>query len=875
MQKIALAKRILLLAVVVCFVSYLGLLKSEAAPDLFKEKVQPIFEQNCVGCHGAKVQRSGLDLRTEESVLKGGARGPGIVPGNPEKSLLFRLITHKEEPAMPLGGKLSDAEIAIVAEWIRQLQPKALAAASDGVPVRQPGYSITDKDRQFWSFIKPVRPAVPKVQNRAWVKNEIDAFVLAKLEAKGLKPSPPATPRELLRRVYFDLIGLPPSPEEMAAFLRNPSEAAYRRVVERLLASPQYGERWGRHWLDLARYADSGGYEFDVDRPHAWRYRDWVIKAFNADMPYDQFIREQVAGDQLKPPTGADAAEALIPTGFLRNGPTVDNADNEQTRSDELDDMVTTTSSVFLGLTVGCARCHDHKYDPIPQKDYYRLQAVFFPFQKAEKLLVSDEEKKAHDAANKAINEKLKPYHAKIAAIEKRVREKLLAEKVEFQVRLAESAGAVNDHNREQYRKETAERLAKDVKLQPEEIDEQLTAEERAARKSVQDEIDAINETRPALLPAVMGVTDVGKPEQAYLLKRGDITMKGDPVEPGLPQVLCGEANLQAANRRLQTANWIASAENPLTSRVVVNRIWQYHFGKGIVRTPSDFGATGDRPSHPELLDWLAVTFMEGRYGTGSGSERVKSNNHDSHGNPFATAPGTDSAWRWKAMHRLILLSNAYRQSSKFNEKVAAVDPENRLFWRANPRRLEGEIIRDSILAVSGKLNPKMYGPGIYPRIDPDIINTGSRPRWPLDAKDNEETWRRSVYIYVKRSVLLPMIEVFDCPATTVSSPVRSTSTVSPQALALMNNEFVLEQAGYFAERVSAQAGEDTRKQIAAAFNLALNRTPTDKETAWALEFLKEQAEGYTARKDAKPEASALRDLCHAVFNLNEFLYVD
>jgi mono/diheme cytochrome c family protein len=871
MQKRNSVKRLLLVVLALGSALNLGLSKSGAAPDLFKEKIAPIFEQNCVMCHGAKVQRSGLDLRTEEAVLKGGARGAAIVPGSPEKSLLYKLIKHTEEPAMPLGGKLSDAEIVTVAEWItqiRQLPPQAMAAASDGAPVRQPGYSITDKDRQFWSFIKPSRPAIPKVKNRAWVKNQIDAFVLAKLEEKGLKPSPAAPPRELLRRVYFDMIGLPPSPDEMTAFLKDPSEKAYAQVVEKLLASQHYGERWGRHWLDLARYADSGGYEFDVDRPHAWRYRDWVIKAFNADMPYDQFIREQLAGDQIKP----GDAEALIPTAFCRNGPTVDNADNEQTRSDELDDMVTTTSSVFLGLTVGCARCHDHKYDPVPQKDYYRMQAAFFPFKKTEKLLATDEEKSAHTAANKAIDEKVRPFKAKVAAIEKRVREKLMAEKIEFQVKLSESAGVVNDQNREQYRKETAERLAKAVNLQPEEIDELLTPEERDARKAVQAEMEAINKTRPPLLPAVMGVTDIEKPEQAYLLKRGDITMKGDPVEPGLPSVLCGDANLQPVNRRKQMADWIANKENPLTARVVANRIWQYHFGKGIVRTPSDFGATGDRPSHPELLDWLAVSFIEGRYSTGSGSDLVGSSGRNSRNNPRDTH---SAAWSWKAMHRLILLSNAYRQSSKFDAQAAAVDPENRLFWRANPHRLEGEILRDSILAISGKLNPKMFGPGIYPRIDPDIINTGSRPRWPLDAKDNLDTWRRSVYIYVKRSVLLPLIEVFDCPVTTVSAPVRSVSTVSPQALALMNNEFVLEQAGYFAERVAAEAGNDTRKQIASAFKLALNRQPAEKETAWALEFLKKQTEGYAARKDETPAASALRDFCHAVFNLSEFLYVD
>ena len=871
MRKADLAKKLVLISAAIGCAFFLASSKSGAAPDFFKDKVLPVFEQNCVGCHGEKIQRSGLDLRTEEAALKGGTRGAAIVPGQPEKSLLYKLVTHKEEPAMPMGGKLSDAEIAVIAEWIKALQPKTVAAAPESAPVRQPGYRITDKDRSFWSFVKPVRPTVPKVKMRSWVKNEIDAFVLAKLEAKGLRPSPAAEPRELLRRVYFDLIGLPPSPEEMAEFLKNPSEAAYQKVVEKLLASQHYGERWGRHWLDLARYADSGGYEFDYDRPHAWRYRDWVIRAFNADMPYDQFIREQLAGDQLKP-AAETKPEDLIATGFLRNGPTVDNAVNEQTRSDELDDMVATTSSVLLGLTVGCARCHDHKYDPIPQKDYYRLQAVFFPFQKTEKLLVGEEEKKTHAAANKAVDEKLRPYRAKISAIEKRVREKLMAEKIEFHVKLAEDAGAINAETREAYRKETAERFAKAVNLQPEEIDEQLTAEEKAARKVVQDEVDAINKTRPKLLPAVMGVTDEEKPKQAFLLKRGDIALKGDPVNPGLPQVVCGETDLNPIGRRKQLADWIVSKDNPLTARVVVNRIWQYHFGKGIVRTPSDFGATGDRPTHPELLDWLAVTFMEGR------GEVVKVRKGDgvfaSKANPQSAIRNPQS-WSWKAMHRLIVTSNAYRQSSKLNEKASAVDLDNHLLWRFNPRRLEAELIRDSMLAISGKLNKEMFGPGIYPRIDPDIINTGSRPRWPLDAKDDHSTWRRSVYIFVKRSVLLPMIEVFDCPATTVPGPVRAVSTVSPQALALMNNEFVLQQAGLFAERVAAEAGDDTRKQIASAFKLALNRQPTEKELTWSLEFLQKQTAGYAERKNEKPATAALRDFCHSIFNLNEFLYLD
>jgi hypothetical protein len=829
------------LAILVLGVTWiLAAQQSERPPALF-ERVAPILEQRCVMCHGGSVQRSGLDLRSEQTILRGGARGPAVVPGNLDRSLLYRLVTHKEEPAMPMGmARLPDSDTAEIARWIESL-PKDLAAASAAtVPVRQPGSPITDIDRQFWSFLKPVRPAVPAVKNRSSVRNEIDAFVLRRLEANGMAFAPPAKPQVLLRRVYLDLIGLPPSPEELDQFLADPSDAAYEKIIDRLLTSPRYGERWGRHWLDLARYADSGGYEFDYDRPHAWRYRDYVIRSFNEDKPYDRFIREQLAGDQLNP---ADPA-ALIATGFCRNGPTVDNATNEQTRADELDDMVTTTSSLFLGLTVGCARCHDHKYDPIPQKDYYRMQAIFFPFEKTDRLLVSDSETAAFKARNKELDEQIKPFREKIAVIEEPIRQRLLAEKVEFHVRLSESSGALNETDREQFRQATAERFAKDVKLQDEEIEALLSAEEKKRRKELQEEIKKINQTRLPPLPAAMGITDKANPEQAFLLARGDINQKEEAVGPGFPVVLAGEADISLADRRKQLADWIASTANPLTARVAVNRIWQYHFGQGIVRTPSDFGTTGDRPSHPELLDWLAVEFAA-------------------------------RGWSWKAMHRLILTSNTYRQSSRFDPKASSRDQENRLFWRMNPRRVEAEVLRDSILAVSGKLNLEMGGPGIYPRIDSSVIATGSRPRWPLDVIEGPKEWRRSVYIFVKRSVLLPLIEVFDCPATTVSSPSRSVSTVAPQALALLNNQSNLEQAGHFARRIEAEAGADRRAQITRAFKYALSRPPGPMEVDWALKFLKDQGDRYGQRGHEHPEASALSDFCHALLNLNEFLYVD
>ena len=825
---------------IIAFIAVITFAARQTSDDIFAKKIQPIFEANCVMCHGAKMQRSGLDLRTEMATLKGGTRGASIVPGKANESLLIKLITHQEEPAMPMGGKLSDAEIAIISEWINGMKPGAAMAVAEGAPIRKPGYSITAKDRAWWSFVKPVRPTTPTVKNQKWGRNEIDAFVLNKLEANGLNPSPAADPRTLLRRVYFDLIGLPPTPEEMDAFLKNPSKLAYEKVIDKLLASEHYGERWGRHWLDLARYADSGGYEFDYDRPHAWRYRDYVIKSFNEDKPFNKFIVEQLAADLMNP----NSVEALIPTGFCRSGPTVDNVANEESRSDEMDDMVSATSTVFMGLTVGCARCHDHKYDPIPTKDYYRMVAVFNSSANAEKPLATEAEIAAHKAANKVIDEEVKPFKAKLSEFEKPIREQLINEKIDFHVGLAEKTSGFGELTKEQFRADTDKRLRKEVNIQAEDIEEKLSPERHALRKAMLKDIDAVNKKRPAPYASAMGLNDKKDPDKTFLYLRGNWRTKGEEVQPGVPTILNDGKDLQPVNRRQQLAEIIASPENPLTARVAVNRIWKYHFGSGLVRTMSDFGATGDRPTHPELLDWLATEFV-------------------------------NRGWSWKQMHKLILTSNTYKQSSQGNDAAIAKDSENRLLWRMNPHRLEAEIIRDSILSVSNKLNPKMYGPGIYPHIDADIINTGSRPRWPLDAKDDNETNRRSIYIFVKRSVPLPLIEVFDCPVTVVSAPNRSTSTVSPQALALMNNEFVLEQSRFLAERVTAEAGADTAKQINRTFQITLNRKPSPKELEWATNFIKTQTEGYEKRKAENAPSSALRDFCHAVINLNEFLYVD
>jgi mono/diheme cytochrome c family protein len=831
---------------------------------LFKETILPILDRNCLVCHGGTVQRGGLDLRSKESVLRGGASGPVIRPGSAQQSLLYQLITHQKEPAMPMGGKLGESEIAAIAAWIDRLAPdEALpGAGKHSAPIREPGSPVTERDRQFWSFVKPVRPAVPESKSKNWGRNEIDAFILQKLEEKGLKPAPPAEPAALLRRACFDLTGLPPSPGELDAFLNDRSPGAFERAVERLLASPQYGERWGRHWLDLARYADSGGFEFDVDRPHAWRYRDYVIRSFNDDKPYDRFVQEQLAGDELQPGN----PEALVPTGFCRNGPTVDNASNEQTRMDELDDMVSTTGSVFMALTVGCARCHDHKYDPIPQKDYYRLQAIFLPSQKTERLLGNDSEQAAVKLRNQEIDRQIAPFKEKIAEIERPVRKRLLAEKVERFTRLSEQAGALAGKDSGEYRRELAAQFERDVKLQPEEIDAGLPPAGRHERQALMKEVEKLNRLRPSPPAAVMAITNIeGTPPQGFLLKRGDHRQKGEAVSPGFLSSLSSLPSLPApvteasTGRRLRLSQWLTHPEHPLTARVAANRVWQYHFGRGLVGTASDFGVNGERPSHPELLDWLATEFVA-------------------------------RGWSMKSMHRLIMTSSAYGQSSRWDAAAAKADPENRLLWRFSPRRLEAESVRDAILEVSGSLNREMGGPGIYPRIDRAVIGTGSTNKWPVDVEEDAATWRRSVYVFQKRSVVLPLLEVFDCPDSTVSSPVRSASTIAPQALALLNNSFVLQQSRRFAQRVLEHSGSAPSDHAQRAFRLALGRKATSRELAWSLDFLRNQTIAYaqSVSPSAQPDGSgadatganpaafrALADLCHAMFNLNEFLYLE
>jgi hypothetical protein len=647
-------------------------------------------------------------------------------------------------------------------------------------PLAKYDAAIKPADRAHWAF-QPVRPVpVPAVQNAAWPRNPLDAFLLARLEARGWKPAPPAAPLALLRRLYLDLVGLPPTPEEQRAWQRDSRPDAYERLVDRLLGSPGHGERWGRHWLDVVRYADSNGYERDADKPGAWKYRDWVLQALNADKPFDRMILEQLAGDELP---DADTA-SILATGFLRLGPWDDEpADPKTDRHDQLDDLVAVTSEAFLGLTLACGRCHNHKFEALTMHDYYRMVAVFSPL----------------DRPRRGRTELARP------AVPLARRAEL--DRVQGQIdRLGRAAAVVGLAG------------AGALLCQRERLQAQLLAVPHGY----------FLEERSAVAAAT------------HLLWRGSASQPGPTVEPGVPAVLVSRqpaflpAGEHTTRRRLSLARWIASKDNPLTARVIVNRVWMHHMGQPLVRTPGDFGRRGDRPSHPELLDWLAGWFVE-------------------HG------------WSLKALHRLIVTSTAYRMSRAWHPEYSKEDPENRLFWRFAPRRLEAEAIRDSILAASGRLRRDMFGPGVRPAIPRGALEGHSDPAtvWQPDPPVRAE--RRTVYVHVKRSLLVPLLECLDLCDTTRSSARRAVTTVAPQALMLFNGAFANEQARHLASRLLREAGADPGKQVDHAYRLVLCRPPTPRERHLLL--------GYLDRRQ-KTDA-AWQQVCRVLLNLNELVYPD
>ena len=794
-----------------------------AQSDPAEKSARTTLETKCAVCHGS-AQMSGLDVRERTTILKGGKRGPAIVPGNAEQSLLFRAVRRDGELQMPPGnGALTAAEVNAIRIWI------------DG-GAKWSSTGLENKpEATWWSLKKPVRPAPPLVKDTSRVRNPIDAFILSKLEQKGLRLAPEAGRRTLARRAYFDLHGLPPSPEQVEEFVNDPSSDAYEKLIDRLLASPRYGERWGRQWLDLVRYADTSGFETDHFFITAWRYRDYVIESFNRDKPYPTFVQEQIAADELWPVSTELEGSSKLPkekeenvhrrigTSLFTIGsfPIEYTYYGDQFRAEWQADAVDTVGAAFLGLTVGCARCHDHKFDPISQRDYYRMTALFAGSTEREIPLVS------------------------LFDIQTASRNFPLLNQAQILKQMAARGGRGGGRGRGAGRGAAPAQQAGQPNKQADSPVEATETDPAAPPRPMPPD-----QQRAALLQQ-LGEAYLRAPEHyptanvlgheeivpdTYILLRGDFKNKGDRVEPGYlsalnagPPIAEPKDVLFVPQRRKALALWLTSPENPLLGRVMVNRIWEGHFGEGIVRTPNDFGKHGDRPPHPELLDWLAVEFAE-------------------------------RGWSVKQMHRLIMLSNVYRASGIADQKSLSEDPEDHFLSRMPRRRLDADALRDSILAVAGTLNLKMGGVGVIPPLTREEILAARFPNlWPANP-DPAEHNRRSIYLQMKRSLTLPLLQIFDAPDTATSCPRRERSTVAPQALALMNGEFAGAQAEQFAARIRKTAGDSPEAQVEAGWKMAFGRPAGAAERRTALDYL---------------GRNSLPHLCLLIFNMSEFIYVD
>lgn len=718
----------------------------------FDQKIGPLLTKRCVSCHNASDPKGGLNLSSADGLRAGGESGPAIVPGNASESLLWQKVDQGEMPATRQGanGRLSDDEVQLLADWI--------AAGSTWPPTTTlDPFALTTEDRagrDWWSLQPLQTPTMPHIRHSELVKTPVDAWIFDKLEREGKKLAPVADARTLIRRLYFDLLGIPPTYEQVEAFAADGSPLAYEQLVDELLASPRYGERWGRYWLDVVRFAETCGYERDQIKPNIWRYRDWVIQALNDDMPYDQFVTEQLAGDEVI----WRNESTVIATGMIRAGTWNDEPnDPADYLYERLEDMVHTTTSAFLGLTVKCARCHDHKFDPIRQTDYYRVGSFFW-------------------------------------------------------------AGYLGQGN-------------------------------------------LGGPSKDELGYDVFGWTDRNREvEPIHLLRAGQRTSPGAEIEPGflsaIPQLdrplVASPEGSRTTHRRLQFAQWLTDEQNPLTARVMVNRLWQYHFGEGIVRTPNNFGLKSDPPTHPELLDWLATELMRGD-------------------------------WQLKRIHRLILLSATYRQASIHPEQSVneQSDFANRTWWHFPRRRKDAESLRDSLLSSSGQLQLQMGGPSFYPHMSDEALEGLSRKGNDWQESPVDQQARRSVYMMTKRSRLLPLMTTFDFSDTTLSCAQRDVTTVAPQALAMLNNDFVHAQSMLLARRVLRSTEQDLTAQIDCAWRFALGRRPTPIERAAAQDHIRIQTTSFSARsQDSLPdhlsaEQMALASLCHVLLNTNEFLYVD
>jgi len=883
-------------------------------PPRFESDILPMLAQKCHDCHGADLQEAKLDLRTLSTILRGGESGPAVVSGDPQMSLLLDLVAKGQMPPDP-QNQLTSTELGLLRQWIQAGTP-----ASESPVVLPPHSQITDDDRSYWAFQPPKKRPVPKVRNQELVRTPIDAFLLAKLEERELAFSPEADREILIRRAYFDLLGLPPDPQAVKQFVQDTRTNAYEWMIEELLAAPQYGERWGRHWLDAAGYVD-GKLDNDLGTMYPskgiWRYRDYVIRAFNEDKPFDRFLVEQLAGDELVDWRKAshfdeETLELLTATGFLRH--VDDHTDFPQygieKRYEVIQETLDMVSTAVLGLTMECCRCHNHKYDPLPQRDYYRLMACFEPAfnvqaWKAPKdrylADVAPAEKEVIDRDNAELDRQVAECTQREAAVREQVRQRIFASRLAAlpePLRVdTKQALELPAANRDAVQKYLVEKFQPALQVSPAQIDEGLTEPEKAALQASAQERAALA-ARKKSYGIIQALWDVGSPPTSYVHRRGNVKAPGVLVQPGFPEVLQppGESASavstrtagESSGRRLALAEWLTNPEHPLTARVYVNRVWHHHFGRGLVETLGNFGRSGSPPTHPELLDWLAVDFRE-------------------HG------------WSTKRLHRMMMLSTAYRQVSRRpSETVAPLvaqshadpaaaanrfasagtstesslhhasgstleprvmalqsgeerDPDNRLLWRMNLRRLEAETVRDAILRSSGALDSTAGGPPIEITSPADGLSQAKSAPTPTSAN------RRSIYLFARRVYPLKFLEVFDMPIVPVNCTQRTQSTTVLQSLALLNSEFLFVQADQMATRLVAVKEIDRAARIDHAFRMAYARSPSSAEATQSLAFVREQVLSYESagQMPDQAERSALTDLCHMLLASNEFLYVD
>lgn len=825
--------------------------------ELFTQTVATALENTCVRCHGPDKQKGDLRLDSLAAILMGGKSGPALVPGHPEKSLLLRLARHWDpKREMPLNGKkLSDNKLAALQNWIAGGAPwpeDSPILGNAETPEEKIGDVWSDprnpiqkifggKRLDLWSLKPLADPKLPAVQNADWIRNPIDHFVLAKMEAAGRKPAPEADRQTLARRLYFDLLGLPPTPEEMKAFLSDTSPEAYEKLVDKLLDSPSYGEHWARFWLDVVRYSDSNGFDYDEFRPNAWRFRDYVIRSLNADKPYDQFVKEQLAGDEMVTglPRTVEDQDRLIATGFLRVGPFDNSAEKfgekDLCRARVMSDLVETTGSAFMGLNMSCCKCHDHKVDPISQADYYRMRAFFEGVEPNDKLLLDLPPKQ--DVVNREMLV-IDGKRQQIKDLELQVVERFRDAKAHMLPEKERNLLATPTKELTQEAKGRILLIKRGLEPTEAELKAAYTDKEKQTAATLAAEVNDLEKKRTPFTPGFV-VTEGGFwAPKTYLLLKGDHTQPRDELTPGIlsalnPNTLPAAKSLRprSSGRRTALAEWLFSKDNPLTARVMVNRLWQNYYSEGLVATPNDFGFAGARPSHPELLDWLAREFMR-------------------------------SGWSMKKMHRLMVESATYRQGFSANAST-----EVTLFDHQQPHRLKAEELRDAMLAVSGRLIPHAGGPPLWPELPQEVLSSS-----PGILKENDEKTRgwypspheqlfvRSLYLVQKRSLHLPMLESLDLPDNNLSCGRRVVSTVAPQALTLLNSPFAAEIADSFAERLQRESGPTGESRVERAFALAFQRPPDTIERTDCTAFLK---------------THTLAELCRALMNLNEFAYVD